>query len=142
MNQSPFNVVSKNGLSLPNEIEEKIAELSVYQRKEWKPILDNLKVETAMEESIFMRVVPKTKVQDVLDYFYWNTSNQELLRYLAAFYVEHGDYMNTLNRCVEFLRNDAIGLGGRIHVDAHRSLVLMDYQTLITFRNFVKLNPY
>ena len=48
MNQSPFNVVSKNGINLPNEIEEKIAELSVYQRKKWEPIMDNLKVEIGM----------------------------------------------------------------------------------------------
>ncbi len=136
MFKSPFNIISKNGINLPDEIETKIAEMSVLLKQKLKQTLDDLKVEITIGSGMFERVYPKTKAQQLLDSFYWNYGSEELAYGLSEFYEKISSYSNTMDKYFEIVTQN----GNRyvsMKFEPHRVINLLDYQTLITLRHFL-----
>jgi hypothetical protein len=137
MCNSPFNVVSKNGINLPDEIESYIGEMSVLLRKKMKQTLDSLIVEIRMgTDGMFERAYPKTKAQQLLDSFYWYYSSEELALGISSFYKENYDSSNTMKKYIDICWSAGTPFV-KIKFQPHNLINMLDYQTLITLRQFM-----
>ena len=136
MSNSPFNVISKAGLNLPDDIEIKIANMSVILKYKLNQTFEDLKVEITMGSGMFERAYPKTKAQHLLETFYWNYASEELANGLSEFYGKISSYSNTMDNHFEIVTHN----GNRcvsMKFQPHRVINLLDYQTLITLRRFL-----
>ena len=136
MSKSPFNVISKAGLNLPDEIETDIADMSVILKYKLNQTFEDLKVEITMGSGMFARAYPKTKAQHLLDSFYWNYASEELANGLSEFYEKISSYSNTMDNYCELTTRNGIRYV-TMKYDPHRVINLLDYQTLITLRHFL-----
>ena len=111
--------------------------MSVLLRKKMKQTLDSLIVEIRMgTDGMFERAYPKTKAQQLLDSFYWYYSSEELALGISSFYKENYDTSNTMKKYID-IRWTAGTPFVKIKFQPHNLINMLDYQTLITLRQFM-----